>query len=233
MKNNNKKNGQRQGTGKILLALAAEKLDISVEKAVRYMQHLGYTVKKATDAYISPKTFKELEKYAENKRQEEIIIAQINKGLPHRPTTKKHHRSSWDGNLRRREPSDDIKDDEIRVLGKEKNDTTKQIKEGMCKYFATYLNETDNESDAKDLLIEMKNNYAKIFSLINVNLKKMDALYEQMNGHAKEESSNCRSNINCYDDPYDDDDDDYYYNPWDDGDDMEIEPEGYPDDWDW
>ena len=37
-----------------------------------------------------------------------------------------------------------------------------------------------------------------------------------------------------YDDPYDDDDDDdYYYNPWDDGDDMEIEPEGYPDDWDW
>lgn len=33
-----------------------------------------------------------------------------------------------------------------------------------------------------------------------------------------------------YDDPYDDDDD-HYYNPWDDGDDMEIEPEGYPDDW--
>ena len=37
----------------------------------------------------------------------------------------------------------------------------------------------------------------------------------------------CYDNDSCYDD------DDDYHNLWDDGDDMEIEPEGYPDDWDW
>ena len=34
-----------------------------------------------------------------------------------------------------------------------------------------------------------------------------------------------------YDDPYDDDNDDYYCGSCDDLD--ELDPEGYPDDWDW